>query len=120
MGSSPPRPAWARPRGAGKAWGPAPVHVASVRIGCLSLRLPGSMQRREIRTRHPLSEEAAMKGWRPGSSRDAVAANENEKGCRLDRTSLLPEMLKIQRTGQRGHAWPPAQMTELVPQRKSG
>lgn len=24
-----------------------------------------------------------MKGRRPGSSRDAVAANENEKGCRF-------------------------------------
>lgn len=41
-GQQPSAPRRARPRGAPKAWGPAPGHVASVRSGCLSLRLPGS------------------------------------------------------------------------------
>lgn len=70
-GRSPGRPAWARP----------PVHVASVRpAGAPS---PGlrSAGRSGPETRS--LEEAAMKGPRPRSSRDTVAANETEKGCRF-------------------------------------
>lgn len=121
-GSSPPRPAWARPRGAPKAWARPRAHVASV-LHRLSVAPSPGLRGAPVRpgpdTGSP--EEAATQGPpRPGSRRQdavAAAANENEKGCRfglLDRTSLLPEMLKIQRTGQSGRGV--VCMSRLAPQ----
>lgn len=77
-GRSPRRPAWARPRGARAAWGPSSGPC------CLCARwwrpshgLP------ETRCSKEAAMKGVMKGPRPRPSRDTVAANENEKGCRF-------------------------------------
>lgn len=103
--------------GAARGWKAAPSQVRGPSQGAAAPRaLPGPVpgaharplcasapQRPDIRTRDPLFEkEAAIKGRRPRSGRDTVAANENEKRMSFWTEPLLPEKPKITEDGPEG------------------